>query len=84
MVLSLKMLESRPVNYCEKRGSRGHLSEQIVLGVKEENIAAIRVYEQAGFLTYKAERGENESENVGFQTMIFLRDKWYQNISLTG
>ena len=48
--------------------------EQIVLGVKEGNMSAIRVYEQAGFLTYKAEGSETEVNNAGFRTMIIRRD----------
>jgi RimJ/RimL family protein N-acetyltransferase len=44
--------------------------EQIVLGVKAGNMAAIRVYDQAGFLTYKAEDSEEEGSHVGFRTMI--------------
>lgn len=48
--------------------------EQIVLGVKEGNISAIRVYEQAGFLTHQAEGGESEVNNADFRTMIIRRD----------
>lgn len=42
--------------------------EQIVLGVKEGNISAIRVYEQAGFKTYN-----QETDNYDFRIMIIQR-----------
>jgi ribosomal protein S18 acetylase RimI-like enzyme len=41
--------------------------EQIVLGVREGNMSAIRVYEQAGFRTY--------NENDSFLTMIIQRHR---------
>ncbi len=47
--------------------------EQIVLGVKEGNMSAIRVYEQAGFLTYTTEGSEEEANNVGYRTMVIRR-----------
>ncbi len=48
--------------------------EQIVLGVKEGNISAIRVYEQAGFLTHQAEGREGEANQADFRTMIIRRN----------
>jgi RimJ/RimL family protein N-acetyltransferase len=42
--------------------------EHIILGVKEGNMSAIRVYEQAGFQPYNA--GGDE----GFRMMVFHRD----------
>jgi RimJ/RimL family protein N-acetyltransferase len=42
--------------------------EQIVLGVKEGNISAIRVYEQAGFKTYNL-----ETNKYDFRIMIIHR-----------
>jgi ribosomal protein S18 acetylase RimI-like enzyme len=48
--------------------------EQVVLGVKEGNLSAIRVYEQAGFETYLTGLGEVESGNEGFRIMIIPRD----------
>jgi ribosomal protein S18 acetylase RimI-like enzyme len=39
--------------------------EQIVLGVKEGNLSANRVYEQAGFRTYRTVGGEVEESECG-------------------
>lgn len=47
--------------------------EQVVLGVKEGNVSAIRVYEQAGFLTYRAEGMETGGDKDG-RIMIICRD----------
>jgi RimJ/RimL family protein N-acetyltransferase len=46
--------------------------EQIVLGVQEGNMSAIRVYEQAGFLTYTIE-GSGEEGDVGYRIMVIRR-----------
>ena len=48
--------------------------EQIVLGVQEGNVRAIRIYEQAGFLTYKTEESQAGVNDAGFRTMIICRD----------
>jgi len=51
---------------------------------KQENKAAIRVYEQAGFHTHNEQGDKAEIGNVDFRMMIIRRDNLYQNISLTG
>ncbi len=48
----------------------------IVLGVKEDNISAIRVYEQAGFLTHLVSEIEEEPQSDPFRRMIIRRDHW--------
>jgi RimJ/RimL family protein N-acetyltransferase len=45
----------------------------IVLGVREGNAPAIRVYQQAGFQPYNPERYGSEVETPGFQRMILSR-----------
>jgi RimJ/RimL family protein N-acetyltransferase len=47
---------------------------QIVLGVREENTSAIRVYEGAGFLTFNPVGIDPEDNNIGFRQMIFRRN----------
>jgi ribosomal protein S18 acetylase RimI-like enzyme len=47
---------------------------QIVLGVREENTSAIRVYEGAGFLTFNPIEIALEDKYIGFRQMIFRRD----------
>jgi ribosomal protein S18 acetylase RimI-like enzyme len=47
--------------------------KQILLGVMEGNISAIRVYEQAGFETYKVVVGEVEVNHNGGRFMIIRR-----------
>ena len=49
--------------------------EQVVLGVRQDNLSAIRVYEQAGFLVYNSEGGDREVESLGFCQMILGRDQ---------
>jgi ribosomal protein S18 acetylase RimI-like enzyme len=49
--------------------------EQVVLGVAEGNVSAIRVYEQAGFRTYSLEGGEAEMNKEGGQLMIIGRNQ---------
>lgn len=48
--------------------------EQIVLGVKEGNVRAIRVYEEAGFRTYKSGGCETERDECG-RWMIIARQE---------
>lgn len=47
---------------------------QIVLGVKEGNVTAIRVYEEAGFQTYRSVGGETERHECG-RWMIISRQE---------
>jgi ribosomal protein S18 acetylase RimI-like enzyme len=47
--------------------------EQVVLEVKEGNMGAIRVYEQAGFLTYQADGRPAGVNKAGTRTMIIRR-----------
>jgi ribosomal protein S18 acetylase RimI-like enzyme len=47
--------------------------DKIVLGVRENNISANRVYEQAGFLTYQPEQTEKPADQQGFRKMILHR-----------
>ena len=47
---------------------------QIVLGVREGNIFAIRVYEQAGFEIVHSNKEGINSRHDGFQVMIIHRD----------
>ena len=47
--------------------------EQIVLGVKEANVRAIRVYEEAGFRAYKSGGCEAEQDECG-RWMIIDKD----------
>jgi RimJ/RimL family protein N-acetyltransferase len=51
--------------------------EQIVLGVKEANVRAIRVYEEAGFWTYKSGGCEAEQDECG-RWMIIDRPRMMQ------
>jgi RimJ/RimL family protein N-acetyltransferase len=44
--------------------------EQLILGVRKNNLSAIRVYEQAGFQSYTPEIVHNQVRDVGFQKMI--------------
>jgi ribosomal protein S18 acetylase RimI-like enzyme len=46
---------------------------QIVLGVREENTSAIRVYERAGFLIFNPVGIDPDDKNIGFRQMIFRR-----------
>jgi len=46
---------------------------QIVLGVRETNMSAIRVYEQAGFKIYHSNMEGVNSRHDGFQVMIVYR-----------
>ena len=50
--------------------------EQIVLEVKEGNMPAIRVYEQAGFQAYTLAEEETAVQNDGSRHMILRRDDW--------
>ena len=46
---------------------------QIVLGVREGNIPATQVYEQAGFETYHSKKEGINSNHDGFQMMTIYR-----------
>jgi ribosomal protein S18 acetylase RimI-like enzyme len=48
--------------------------QHIVLGVREGNLPAIRVYEQAGFITYQPDEKVNMLETSGYRRMIISRD----------
>jgi RimJ/RimL family protein N-acetyltransferase len=52
--------------------------EQIVLGVKEGNVSAIRVYEEAGFWTYRSGGCEAERDECG-RWMIMDRDTFQES-----
>jgi len=54
--------------------------EQVVLSVKQGNMSAIRVYEQAGFVPYSAEGMKTKSDSDG-QIMIICRDNSKRNIT---
>ena len=55
--------------------------EKVVLGVKEGNLSAIRVYEQAGFRTYKALGCEAEMQEED-RTMIIDATTFQEAFSL--
>jgi len=48
--------------------------DQVLLEVKEGNMSAIRVYEQAGFVTYHAVGQDGEVINDGTRRMIINRE----------
>jgi RimJ/RimL family protein N-acetyltransferase len=50
--------------------------DKVVLGVKEGNLSAIRVYEQAGFLNYSPAENETERHDDSFRTMMIHRSIW--------
>lgn len=47
--------------------------DKVVLGVREGNISAIRVYKKAGFLTYTPSEIETERHDDAFRKMIIPR-----------
>lgn len=47
--------------------------DQVVLGVRKDNMRAIHVYEQAGFQNYHSERVRQKIGHDGFQIMIIHR-----------
>jgi ribosomal-protein-alanine N-acetyltransferase len=55
--------------------------EKVVLGVKEGNLSAIRVYEQAGFRTYKTATSEAEGTE-GDRLMIIDARTFQEAVSL--
>jgi ribosomal-protein-alanine N-acetyltransferase len=55
--------------------------EKVVLGVKEGNLSAIRVYEQAGFRTYQAGGREAEMQEEG-RMMIIDATTFQEAVSL--
>ena len=47
--------------------------DRIVLGVREGNMPAIRVYEQAGFERFPAEGGREGASDKGFRVLVLQR-----------
>ena len=45
--------------------------EKLVLGVRQDNLSAIRVYEQAGFQSFHSEMTHKQDPNSGFLQMVF-------------
>jgi ribosomal protein S18 acetylase RimI-like enzyme len=50
--------------------------DKVVLGVREGNTSAIRVYKQAGFLTYSPSEIKTEGHDDAFRKMIIHRGIW--------